>query len=214
MFTEDQKRIHEGLKEIGEEISNFYSDALQIFEEKCAIASKANLVAHLAREIDGGIRDVFAPDIIKQEVIKEAPGLEEKKHFISILATLGRTKDDKLANEWFSIASKFADIVHRHGAWKKTKPTGEIMALWKRYEKVLFALVGSFYRIIDRLEHISKLAEPTPEIMGTLFNILKNPKYEFHFFTRLAQLKWIPHLNDAGYFNPDNASKKNENDVY
>jgi|GEM_PF-4033906 len=214
MSTEEQKRIHDGLKEIGEEISNFYSDALAILDAGCKIASKANLVAHLAREIDGGMRDVFAPDLIKKELEKQYTGIENKGHFASIVAALGNVKNDKLVSEWFDIATRFAKIAHRHGPWKQTKPMNEIDALWKRYERVLLILVGSFYGIFDRLARISEMEEPTPEIIGTLFNILKNPKYGFHFFTRLSQPKWIMHLKDAGYFNPDNAPKKDVNEAY
>ena len=98
MFTEEQKRIHDSLKEIGEEISNFYSDALAILDAGCKIASKANLVAHLAREIDGGMRDVFAPDLIKKELEKQYTGIENKGHFASIVAA----KNKKL---WENISS-------------------------------------------------------------------------------------------------------------
>lgn len=56
---------------------------------------------------------------------------------------------------------------------------------------------GLVLQYIDRLESISKMKEATREIMGTLTNILKNQKYGFHFFTRLAQPKWIIQLKHA-----------------
>lgn len=214
MFTEEQKRIFDGLNEIGEEISNFYTDALRLIDDSCAIESKANLIAHLAREIDGGLRDIFAPELLKKERQKEIKGIENAGHFASILASLGRDKEDRLANEWFDIANKFVFIAHRHGPWKETKAVDEIISLWKRYEKILLSLVGSFYGIIDRLNHIIELEVPTSDILGFLSNILQNPKYEFHFFTRLKQVKWVSYLKNADYFKSANAPQKDGNNLY
>jgi hypothetical protein len=214
MFTPDQERIFNGLKEIGEEISNFFTDAVRLTAEDCTIASKANLIAHLAREIDGGLRDIFAPDLIKKQRQKEIKGIENTGHFASILAALGRDKEDKLANEWYDIATKFAEIAHRHGPWKGIKVSDEIIQLWNRYEKVLLSLVGSFYGIIDRIDNIIQLEEPTQEILGFLSNILTNPKYEWYFFINLKKVKWIKFLKAAGYFDTQNAPLKESNNLY
>ncbi len=217
MFLKEQKRIFEGLREIGEEISNFYADAVRMVEDDFMIASKANLIAHLAREIDGGLRNVLMPaDVKDDEFTIACKSNEEKKlsHYESIIVSLGKDADDKLAKEWFSVAKHFSRIAHRHGPWKESKKTEEILGLWAKYESILLKLVGSFYGIIDRLDHIMKLEEPTPSILGMLSNVLRNPKYEWHFFANLKQAKWIKPLRDAGYFSYENAPKKEGNNVY
>jgi hypothetical protein len=59
LLTKQQQRIHSGLKEIGLSFSNFYSDSLRFMHPTCYLESKANLIAQIAREIDGGLRFVF-----------------------------------------------------------------------------------------------------------------------------------------------------------
>ncbi len=58
LLDEYQCKILNGLKEIGEEIATLYEDGVKIF--KSDLSSKPYLLAHIAREIEGGIRDIFA----------------------------------------------------------------------------------------------------------------------------------------------------------
>ena len=60
LMTDTQKNIYDGLKSIGEEISSFYNDALNIID-KDDLVSQSYLLAHIAREIDGGLRDILSP---------------------------------------------------------------------------------------------------------------------------------------------------------
>lgn len=204
MFTEKQTKIHKGLGEIGPEIANFYADAIRLVDPSCTIASKANLIAHLAREIDGGLRDILAPAEKKKAKEKELSG-PDKGHFASILVALGKDKDDPLANEWLSIAIHFAKIAHRRGPHKPSKETTEILLLWERYEEILSRLIGSFYSITDRLDHLVTLDNPTEEILSALENILSNEKYANYFFVRLDRPGWVEPLAQRGYFDIKNA---------
>lgn len=53
-----QAKINNGLKNIGEEIAGFYLDGIRIYNDQESI-SKTYLLAHLAREIDGGLRGIL-----------------------------------------------------------------------------------------------------------------------------------------------------------
>ncbi|RYZ91075.1 MAG: hypothetical protein EOP04_01745 [Proteobacteria bacterium] len=199
MFTNDQERIYQGLKDIGPQIANFYADAILLIDPACILASKANLIAHMAREIDGGLRDVYAPDELKSAKQKQLSG-PDKGHFASILVALGREKEDPLANEWLSIATKFAGIAHRSGPHKPSKDTAEILQLWKRYERVLQQLLGSYFSVVDRLDSLLRLDRPTEEILEMLPNTLANPANANYFFTKLNKPEWIGPLSDRGFF--------------
>lgn len=209
MFTEKQTKIHQGLSEIGAEIANFYTDAIRLVDPSCTIASKANLIAHLAREIDGGLRDILAPAEKKKAKEKELSG-PDKGHFASILVALGKDKDDPLANEWLSIATHFAKIAHRRGPHKPSKEATEILLLWERYEEILSHLIGSFYSITGRLDHFTMLDNPTEEILNALDNILSNEKYANYFFVKLDKPGWVEPLSQRGYFNTNNAPKSTQ----
>ena len=58
-LTPRQNKIYRNLQDIGPEIAAFYLDGVKILKNK-EIETAANLLAHVAREIDGGLRQVLA----------------------------------------------------------------------------------------------------------------------------------------------------------
>ncbi|WGQ08954.1 hypothetical protein QG516_20795 [Pedobacter gandavensis] len=75
-LSKEQNQIHKGLLQIGNLLGSFYLDALMILNQDCMLNTKVNLLAHLAREIDGGFKDVFAPQELKDK--KEASMIGKK----------------------------------------------------------------------------------------------------------------------------------------
>lgn len=61
-----QRAIHQGLKDIGEEIAAFYLDGLKILHDG-NLQTAASLLGHLAKEIDSGLKDLLPP---KEDVNK------------------------------------------------------------------------------------------------------------------------------------------------
>ena len=55
-----QRAIHQGLKDIGEEIAAFYLDGLKILHDG-NFQTAASLLGHLAKEIDSGLKDLLPP---------------------------------------------------------------------------------------------------------------------------------------------------------
>ncbi|MBL7722497.1 MAG: hypothetical protein JNK27_00040 [Chitinophagaceae bacterium] len=190
-------------------MANFYLDGIRMIDPDCTIQSKANMIAHAVREIDGGLRDVFAPKKIKKEISENITGVEEdtKEHFSSILAAIGKEDPkDALANKWLSIAKNFHRIAHRkniHGA-TSVDPT-EIINLWGEYEKVLSVVIGTFLGRTNRMDVLLKLDEPQHDSLPALTNILNNPKNADYFFSRLDKTGWLLSLMSEGYFDPANA---------
>jgi len=62
--------IYKGLKALREYIADFYLDGVRIFNSH-DIITKSNLLAHCAREIDGGLRDILSPKKEKKITQKE-----------------------------------------------------------------------------------------------------------------------------------------------
>ncbi|HEV3252652.1 MAG TPA: hypothetical protein VGZ71_16955, partial [Puia sp.] len=206
MFTETQARIFKGLHEIGEEIANFYSDAVEMMHETSTLKSKANLIAHMAREIDGGLRDVFAPKELKE--LKEKELGKKAGHFASILVALGRDPSDSLAVKWHSIAEQFAGLAHRNRPYSPSKDDATMRSIWKEYEVVLDKLVGSFYGMSDRLKQFTEMEYPTEHVLPALKNLLVNPTNRNYFFSILNKPGWLEPLYKEGYFNIKYAPSK------
>lgn len=208
--TERQNELHRQLLSIGKEIAAFYSDALKILSAE-HLESRVNLLAHLAREIDGGLRDVF---VLKTDSkVCDICGHETRipSHLESICLALGVDKDNDLAKKWFYVATDFHKFSHRHGVWKTPREIEEFIPLWHKYEDVLFEVVGTYYRLLDRIDIVISNDSPTKEILQTLPNMFSVQAREQYFFSKLDKMGWLKPLNDAGFFNPENNPEPQKN---
>lgn len=203
-----QERIYVGLKSIGEEISTFYLDALKTLNNR-DVLTKSYLVSHLAREIDGGLRDIFCITDIEKEKCKEC-GQEIKKgsHFEEICIALGVGKEDKLANKWHRVAKQFYKYAHRRGAWNVPRDISKIENIWKEFETVLLKLVGSYYNLLERIDRILEVGKPSKSLLNTLPNILEVDSRYHYLFRNLKSVEWFKPLYQRGYFSAENLYKK------
>jgi len=213
-WTENQKKVYLGLKDIGGEAAGYFKSAMNYYYD----ASLPNRVSHLAldaREIDGGLRDIFSPEYLKRKKehgflsrsMKKIFGSEfkdNKGHIASILTALDVDEKDELAKEWVTIATNFSKFVHRHGIWKEARDFSEFKPLWDRYENVLLKLVGSFYAIIARIDRLVKLELIPDASTGALLNLLRISSYCNYFFRTTNGLQWFEPLNNNGIFDPKN----------
>ena len=143
-----------------------------------------------------------------QKQLKKADlgGLNERiGHIASILSALD--VDDlrePLAERWISVATRFHEFAHRHGAWEPPRGREVFMPLWHEFEDVLADLVGNHFNLLNRLDRILDYEEPTQEIIKTLRKLLASEVRYTYFFDKLDSPAWLKPLKDAGWFHPDN----------
>lgn len=195
-----QLEIHKGLRSIGPEISAFYLDAVRIFNSD-NLQTKSYLLAHSAREIEAGLRDVLTRE---GEETEKADVSKKYKHLTSIAVALGVDSNDPLVKKWFKVARIFHKYAHRHGVWKEPRKKSDFESLWKEFEDILFRLVGSYYSLLERVDRILKYETPTNEILDTLPNLLELEARRSYFFRNLKWLQWLKPLEERGYFDPKN----------
>ena len=230
-LTPRQKKIYRNLQDIGPEIAAFYRDGIKILQNK-ELETAANLLALIAREIDGGLRHILAgrrkeklefvihtPNDEKltcekgeEDTIEfdtNIPGtvkLTYKKiaeHRPSILRSLGIDEPSPIAERWIEVTRNFSKFVHRHGAWKAPRSREEFEHLWYDFEEVLVDLVGSYLKLLNRLDRILTYKEPTKEIIGTLSHLLESDARQAYFFRELKHPAWLEPLKKAGWFDPE-----------
>lgn len=203
-----QAEIYRNLEAIGPEIAAFYHDGIKIMQNKDLEASSYQL-AHIAREIDGGLRDVLTntqdKKKIQKRLAKENIGdLKDRiGHIASILSALGI--DDlhtPLARRWINVATKFHQYAHRHGAWETPRSKDEFIPLWYEFEDVLVELVGNYLNLLKMLDRILQNKQPTDEIIKTLPKLLASEPRRAYFFKNLDYSGWLKPLRDAGWFDP------------
>ena len=200
-----QTEIYQGLKSIGAEIASFYADGVEMINSDYKI--KSYLIAHISREIDGGLRDILSIDKEKKQLEKKLKktkieGLIKSGggHIASILTALNADEKSEFAKNWFNIATEFHGFAHRHGAYKKVREPKQIIELWNKYENILLYLVGNYLNLLDRVDRIIQYNEPTDEILGTLPNLLEHQARYVYFFNNLKSLSWLKPLFEKGYF--------------
>ena len=81
----------------------------------------------------------------------------------------------RFAVRWIEVAPKLVGFVHRHGPWKAPRSREEFEHLWYDFEEVLADLVGSYLKLLSRVDRILTYKEPTKEIIGTLPILYYNP---------------------------------------
>ena len=220
----EQREIYRNLKSIGPEIAAYYLDGIKILHST-ALETAASLLAHIAREIDGGLRDILSSDEAKRHIqnqLTEAvlvklgnySELKDRKgHIASILAALGiddsiilLSTDDTRVNfaiRWINVSTQFHKFAHRHGAWRIPRDKEEFEVLWYEFEGILSNLVGSFLDLLNQLDRICAYEEPTGEIRSTLPNLLGSEERRAYFFRKLEFPAWLDPLKEDGWFDPE-----------
>lgn len=213
-WSTQQRDIHTGLKNIGIEISGYFKSALISYYDE-SFPNRVSHLAHVAREIDGGLRDILAPshlkkqmeDSLEKEGLKQIFGLDLKNfagNISSILVALDVDNQDELAKQWAEVSTKFHKYAHRHGAWKEAREFEEFKLYWDKYERILSRLVGSYYAIIKRIDRLIKLSTLDENALGALGNLLSKEHFANYFFHHVENPDLFFPLRDAGYFNPQN----------
>ncbi len=226
-----QAEIHRNLEAIGPEIAAFYLSGVKVLQDD-DLETSSYLLAHIAREIEGGLRDVLSakrkeelkfvietPDGNKLTCEKgkegsfkfasSVPGTIKVtynrigKHKASILQSLGVDENSPIAERWISVAKRFAEFAHRHGAWKPPRRRKEFFPLWHEFEKILAELVGNYLNLLNRLDRILTYEQPTEEIIKTLPNLLKSETRREYFFKNLDSPAWLQPLKEDGWFDPE-----------
>ena len=227
-----QSEIYRNLEAIGPEIAAFYLDGIRILQND-DLETSANLLGHIAREIDGGLRNVLSekpkeelkftistPDGKKLifekgqtdtfEFVCDTPGTFKVtydrigRHKPSILRSLGINEPSPLAERWLEVTGKFHKFAHRRGAWEAPREKEAFIPLWNEFEDVLTDLVGNYLNLLSKVvDQILNKDEPTKEIRGVLPHLLKSDMRRKYFFENLPGPAWLQPLKEDGWFDPE-----------
>ena len=114
-MTRRQEKIFNGLQQIAGDgsVIECFKSALE-FYNNTSLSNRVGQLAHAAREIDGGLRDILSPKSLQKELEKSLlkKGIEKifdaelkthRGHIASILSALNVGADDYLAKNWFEV---------------------------------------------------------------------------------------------------------------
>lgn len=201
-MTKQETSILDGLNMLAPEAAAFFKSGIFIFNEQC-IEVRSYLLAHIAREIEGGIRDILCSKVQPEICENCGKSINITNHQESILKSLGLDTKTEFAEKWFKIAKQFHGYAHRHGIWKIPRSQHAFDNLWKDFMNVLEVLVGNFYSITYRIDTIISNEVPSKEVLLSLNNILSYEPSKTYFFHNLIQVGWLQPLYENNYFSGD-----------
>jgi hypothetical protein len=202
-----RERIHRRLLLVGAGPAAFYRDVVRIMSEGAVLETTVHLVAHLLREIEGGIRKVLLPR--GYEAAKDS----EKKHreeIDAILKAYGVGESDAVAVAWRRLADqeeemRLARLAHRNALGEPRQADEEFRSFVLEVEGVLDVLLERFetrylepFRMLDEL-----LAKPEPgaKDVETLRNRVPNSVVTLEYFLSKPEAeRWFEPLARSGFF--------------
>ncbi len=217
-----QKRIYDGLVEIGEEPSGYFMDACRIMDKiktEEEFKNSVSLVCHSLREIDSSLRSVLRPlsnkpkikdhdkarrilkdnfTNIDEEKINKIESIlypEKRKDEIkSILSALGINEEEQIAQKWLGF--KFHKFAHRNSLSKPRLVDEDFIAFWNEAQKLFDALLqrfkDNFNFYMHRIDEISSVSNPGSKEIGILRNEIPNNFVTQNYF--FNKLKEMSHV--------------------
>lgn len=204
-----QSEINQNLQTLAPLLAAFYRDWLRI-RQSTNFKCRSYLLGHLAREIDGGFRDILSidedKDVIEQALEEEdwARLYKSKGHIASIMSALGVPDFDLRSEQWIKTTKDLFILTHKNSGNKAKSLRNESEPLWSKFEELLTFLVGGYLDLLNRVDKILDTEEPNEDMVGTLSDLLKPEVLYKHFFQHLKSPAWLKPLKEDDWFNPEN----------
>jgi hypothetical protein len=210
-------------KTIGPGTAMFYRSAVRLLELEPPVEATSHLVAHLATQIDGSVRDVIAAVMdaettaegrgsgasgqTKQSRSKQPDPNSHANSIRSVLTWLGVPADGQIGDSWLGLTGKDneAGLAARRHRQNLEPPRPIDRDFWERFEGILDEVLGAFEKryasVFDRLDQLLAKAQPNEEDAKALRGMLpQTPIALGYFFGRLSNPAWIEPLDKVGFF--------------
>ncbi len=202
-----QLAVYDYLKRlVGEGAASFYKDACRHMATKPPFETSTHIVAHLLREIESALRDVL--ESITEPITSVGNEEENHKNEIKvILRALDISEDEPLANAWLSLPGKngLQRMTHRNNLEAARPVDTAFQELWTNVNSILFLVLEKFetryIKVFEAIDEISAKANPSKADAQKLkLHIPNNRVAHDHFFEKISSPKWIPLLEQEGFF--------------
>ena len=214
-----QSEINENLQTLAPLLAAFYRDWVRM-RQSTNFKCRSYLFGHLAREIDGGFRDILSidedKDVIEQVLEEEDWGrlYKSKGHIASIMSALGVPDFDLRSEQWIRTTKDLFILTHKNSGNKARSIRKESESLWPKFEELLAFLVGGYLNLLDRVDKICDVEQPNEDMVGTLHDLLGPEVLYKHFFQNLKSPAWLEPLKKDGWFQPENNPVPQEDPDY
>jgi hypothetical protein len=208
-----QRRIHERLgRLVGPGAAAFFRDACSLLEADYPPQTLTHIVGHCLREIESAIRDVL--EFVGQPPPKPrgGNGSRDQVHrdeIVAILAFLGITEDDAVAENWLALAGSenehgLAARAHRDSLRDPRPIDADFRRFWEAAQQILDLVLDryetKFGAAVGLLEGLLSSSSPTTADAKLLAKHVPDSAIIRREFFAKADAKWLAALKDAGFF--------------
>jgi len=212
-----QLRLHRQLLLLGMAPARGYEDACRIASGSVGLATASHLLFHLAREIDGHIRQVCGTLseaetprrrgwLIWRRVEDDSGGGGAKESIQRAAVALGFDPADELISEWHELVSRrFYKYAHRGDLGGPRPIDADLLRTWDETQRVwsivLDRLEGRIADFHRRLNELIERETPGKQDLRVLRQRIPNNHVTLgYFFDRLDKPGWLSPLQRAGMF--------------
>ena len=205
-----QSEISQNLERIAPLFAAFYRDWVRM-RRSTNFQCRSYILAHLAREVDSGLRGALSTKQgrkrMQKRLQKEDLG-DLKEHIgyiVSIMEALGVSDFCLRVEQWIQTVKDLANLTHRDRDQEAKLLRSEVESLWPKVEELWVYLVGSYLKLLNRVDRIWAYKDEPPvddQIKEALRNLLKFDGINKYFFDKLESPAWLNPLKEDGCFDP------------
>jgi hypothetical protein len=212
------------LKLMGDTPAAFYEDACRLLDGRSDLASTSHLVGHLAREIEGLVRDLLAAMVppVEWTQLEAAPRLEGQRDpdrapvIDAICNALAFSGDDEVRRLWKR--TNWHRGAHRGGLLQPRPADAELRTRWVQFEGLLLRLgrqyEASFTAALPVVDQLAGMEAPTKEDLKRLRTRVPHSDVAMKQFFSHAGAGWFALLRGAGYLtNPRSLTPSEDGSV-
>jgi hypothetical protein len=216
-FAPDQRQeeILELLELIGPEPVAYFSDACRIMSGATGLVSQTHLAAHLLREIEGRLHEVFQPMLSREARRRIAEADEDKQsHRVKIQAAAEILDlDESTTEQWLEYALELHRFAHRY-ALSGPRDVAEFRTHFDLGQSVLLSLLRRYRTVYTQARPIllalAATRNPTDGHLKRLRRRVPHSTVALGEFFQLADTSWFDLLRGSGYFDDPPALEVDE----
>ncbi|MFE4514738.1 hypothetical protein ACFRMQ_11180 [Kitasatospora sp. NPDC056783] len=196
-------RVAARLAQLGPGPAAVFADACRLLDHDLQLVSRTMLLFHMLRELESSVREVLVPDDAREA--GKSSGDTQKLQVKAILAAYDITEDEPAGSTWLRIVGKLHGWAHRNNLEAPRTVDPATRQLFDDIEDmldvVLDALDARYLTVLERLDALAALTEPTKADAARLLKELPQNHLTWHtFFTQLVTPAWIAPLNAKDFF--------------
>lgn len=200
-----QQEILELLGLLGPETTTFFSDCCRIMSGTTGVVAQTHLAAHLLREIEGRLHEVFEPMLARearQRIAAAGPDRQSHRAKIQEAAAILEL-DEPTTEQWIEYGPELHRFAHRHSLLAP-RDVAEFRAHFDLGQGVLLAVLRRYRTVYTDarpvLLELAATRDPSNGHLSRLRQRVPHSTVALGEFFQLADTSWFDVLRGAGYF--------------